>query len=476
MSVDIASKASSTDEPTIARITIEIDPKDLEQSSDSEPKDEVSVSESGLGTQETESDETSDGAKSSSKAGPSLHVVEKCMKHKNAIECDKNRCLKDAETEEKHHKCLKPTTTTETICGHNECTEQPDNKIIASESESDKDSGKGPIDIEGDTTDSEKDTSSKSTRKRMKKKKPAKFHSQATTSSSGTSNIITSGDSPSSAPSNDSASSEVDNSATSSCVEVDAKYPDHSKWSISEDSLLRGMKEANDGISWAEIGKALNRGKKEVRVRWTVIKDQPQQDSSAEKEPDEINTYIKEKSMKDGDEKKKKKKKPQFDGEASKSQTREARKVSRRLTMETNIGPEVLSGEEASSERGSKAHPSSSSSSSSPSDEPRKTLPSTRYLTNHIYPRLYPPLISPQADEHFTASDCNVLASVHSKYTRGKWLEMQANFYNVTGRLVPLDMIRQRCEQAEEVQQEKGGMNKSEVDQWRQDVELDVRS
>jgi len=43
-----------------------------------------------------------------------------------------------------------------------------------------------------------------------------------------------------------------------------------SGWSISEDHLLRGMKEAGD-VTWAEIGQALNRGKNEVKARWKVI-------------------------------------------------------------------------------------------------------------------------------------------------------------------------------------------------------------
>lgn len=59
----------------------------------------------------------------------------------------------------------------------------------------------------------------------------------------------------------------------------------------------------------------------------------------------------------------------------------------------------------------------------------------------------------PQQKRHdirYLQNEGAVLAAVDSKYKRSKWLEMQANFYNVTGRLVPLHLIRDRCERAEQ--------------------------
>ncbi|QPC73488.1 hypothetical protein HYE68_004240 [Fusarium pseudograminearum] len=72
-----------------------------------------------------------------------------------------------------------------------------------------------------------------------------------------------------------------------------------------------------------------------------------------------------------------------------------------------------------------------------------------KYLHEEIYDEMYPADIHPQPNGYFNAQDCALLATIDSKYKRSRWLEMQANFYNVTGRMVPLEAIRDRCERAE---------------------------
>lgn len=72
-----------------------------------------------------------------------------------------------------------------------------------------------------------------------------------------------------------------------------------------------------------------------------------------------------------------------------------------------------------------------------------------KYLHEEIYDEMYPADIHPQPNAYFNAQDCALLATIDSKYKRSRWLEMQANFYNVTGRMVPLEAIRDRCERAE---------------------------
>ncbi|RKL23478.1 hypothetical protein BFJ70_g12899 [Fusarium oxysporum] len=62
---------------------------------------------------------------------------------------------------------------------------------------------------------------------------------------------------------------------------------------------------------------------------------------------------------------------------------------------------------------------------------------------------MYPPYIHPQPDAYLGKRDCALLATIDSKYKRSRWLEMQANFYNVTGRMVPLESLKARCERAE---------------------------
>ncbi|KAI5461077.1 hypothetical protein BGZ63DRAFT_424005 [Mariannaea sp. PMI_226] len=123
----------------------------------------------------------------------------------------------------------------------------------------------------------------------------------------------------------------------------------------------------------------------------------------------------------------------------------------------------VLSGEEASSEISSSstssnlASPSSSSSSSSSYALTSSGYENSsdrhcemRYLQDHIYTTLYPAEIYPEPDAYFSARDCRLLGLIDSKQKRNRWLEMQANFYNVTGRMVPLELIQDKCERAEE--------------------------
>lgn len=72
-----------------------------------------------------------------------------------------------------------------------------------------------------------------------------------------------------------------------------------------------------------------------------------------------------------------------------------------------------------------------------------------KYLHDHIYKDMYPAEIQPKPDAYFSRQDCDLLATIDSKYKKSRWLEMQANFYNATGRMIPLEAIRRKCECAE---------------------------
>lgn len=195
-------------------------------------------------------------------------------------------------------------------------------------------------------------------------------------------------------------------------------------WSISEDELLRGIKNANDGLSWEEIGKILNVSKGDAKARWKTIRnalaDDGGQQSSEAAPASAIATSDKSiAETNDCNEKEGKRTKPN--------------------TEETGKGSEKDSASD------------SFSSLSLPGDTGTKeSRRQKRYWRKHIHSHLYPALIEPEPDAHFTKSDCEVLASIDSQYKASRWLEMQANFYNVTGRMVPLQVIRNKCEDAEQ--------------------------
>ncbi|KAK1968429.1 hypothetical protein LY78DRAFT_701539 [Colletotrichum sublineola] len=90
----------------------------------------------------------------------------------------------------------------------------------------------------------------------------------------------------------------------------------------------------------------------------------------------------------------------------------------------------------------------------------RELVRQERYIRRHVNPALYPPIsyplmpppnaVCPPSDEDKRQRrNDKILASLVSRREATKWLEMQANFYNVTGRMVPLHMIKARCEAEE---------------------------
>lgn len=185
-----------------------------------------------------------------------------------------------------------------------------------------------------------------------------------------------------------------------------------SGWSLSEDVLLRSMKEASDGLSWEDIGKSLNRGKGECKGRWKFIKDEPLQDKPSEDE--------------------------------AKETARQAKQAPARA--------------KASTKDDSKAP--------APADETRATggavnglLRSSledlvendcqrQYWREHIGRRLYAASIRVEPDAHFSRGDCLVLEMIDARYRSTRWQEIQARFFNETGRMVPLEVIRRKCEDA----------------------------
>lgn len=283
-----------------------------------------------------------------------------------------------------------------------------------------------------------------------------------------------------------------------------ASSVDSGGWSASEDCLLRSLKESKDDLPWVEIGTALGRTKNDVRARWVVIKDQPAQFAySDEASGEETESLAQEsqgpskpsqKPAKGSDEarsavdapepvrdaKGKGKAKVSAPAKWRKEQRNDKvaleNKSARSKAAETNERErDILSGEEASSES---LGPLGDEEEEDDDDDglhygwPESKRQDARYMRNHIYPELYPSKIRPESDEFFGEHDCAVLAAVDSKYKRSRWLEMQANFYNVTGRMVPLYLIRDKCERAE-AQQPSSPVDErwERVESWVQGVQ-----
>lgn len=186
-----------------------------------------------------------------------------------------------------------------------------------------------------------------------------------------------------------------------------------SVWSLSEDVLLRSMKEAGDGLSWEDIGKSLNRGKGECKSRWKVIKDQPLQDKSLEDEAKET-------------------------GGQGKHAPTEAKAAAKDHDSQASA-PADEKGETDGAANGLLR-----SSLEDLTEHERQK----QYWREHIGRHLYPASIRVEPDAHFSQSDCLVLEMIDARYQSMRWQEAQARFYNETGRMAPLEVIRRKCEDA----------------------------
>ncbi|CAG9999931.1 unnamed protein product [Clonostachys byssicola] len=242
----------------------------------------------------------------------------------------------------------------------------------------------------------------------------------------------------------------------SSAEEQDSPAPESSgdespaadpNWTMSEDVILVNMKKDDRKPSWTEIAQAMHKSKKDIKARWKILRDKTeQQPSSQEEEEEEEDPSEPEVEQQQQPERKTKK-----------SRKRRGKRASKHKPSPQAEETIVLSGEDASAEASPDDGPADQKSPSSSSEADSLTYAGSdreirrqkRYLQRHIRAKLFPPDKYPTADETFSQEDCEILASVESQYKISKCLEMQANFYNVTGRLVPIELIRARCEKEE---------------------------
>ncbi|PHH81173.1 hypothetical protein CDD80_5 [Ophiocordyceps camponoti-rufipedis] len=222
-------------------------------------------------------------------------------------------------------------------------------------------------------------------------------------------------------------------------------------WSISEDRLLQGMKQSGETLTWRDIGNALGKTKKEVKARWKLLQRRKDKNDmgATSSEPDEGSQDQADNGAADDE---------ADDDDEDPYQMEEGYKSS------SESAPFILPGEEDDSDDEYDTHIHYG--------WPEQARQDSRYLHNHIRRDLYPSEINPEPDEFFGEHDCDVLASVHSRHEQAKWLEMQANFVNATGRMIPLWVFRDKCEAAKRREEaEASGSRNNDVEDWVDGVE-----
>lgn len=226
-------------------------------------------------------------------------------------------------------------------------------------------------------------------------------------------------------------------SSDASATETTDK-PHHagSRWAESEDALLRSMKEG--GETWATIATALGRGKKDVQLRFKEFKTSKEgrgRMSESSRKP-ATRAGVRAWSSKN----------------SSKRCSRDHHKPTPHFSRNSWVG-----------------YMSDSPDPESVDSEAQQQI----YLQDQIRENLYPPYLSLKDDDHFTKRDCEVLATVDSKMKRGKWLEMQANFFNVTGKMVPVSVFRDKCGAAEAEERER--IREAKIESWKAGLDFTVQ-
>ncbi|EEU44616.1 uncharacterized protein NECHADRAFT_84575 [Fusarium vanettenii 77-13-4] len=311
-------------------------------------------------------------------------------------------------------------------------------------------------------------------------------------------------------------------------------------WSISQDCLLRGMKEGNSSLPWEKIATALGKKKPEVIARWNLIKNLPTKKDAEISSPDDITNSdddtsgdaddesetdtdqeseedeeedeeefeeevgIEEQDSDDDQDEESEEDSYVDDDESDDDDEEEEEyeantkgKSPSRNKWHTGVRNEKVAAENKKAKANAKVkaaqqddHSSSGEDASSESSDVESSSSDSQVIINdsherakmrHLHKLLYPPEIHPQPDKDFCKKDCELLGSIDAKYKKSRWLEMQANFYNVTGRLIPLETIRAKCERAEAEEAEKEArrakkaaerekQDRQKVNEWIQDV------
>ena len=207
-------------------------------------------------------------------------------------------------------------------------------------------------------------------------------------------------------------------------------------WSESEDAILESMKES--GETWSIIATTLGRRKKDVQQRFKEFKAPKEGNAKSKNSSLKQNTCVGYKSW--------------SSKKSSKKHSRGHRKSVPHFSWSLGDG----------------------STSGSPDPESIDSDAQQQiYLQDRIRENLYPPYLSLKDDAHFTKRDCEVLATVDSKMKRGKWLEMQANFFNATGKMVPISVFRDKCEAAEAEERER--IREAKIKSWEAGLDYSVQ-
>lgn len=245
-------------------------------------------------------------------------------------------------------------------------------------------------DYDEDSSDSY-DTPPKTTNKKPKKLKAKRKQ-------------IATGKKPADITSDDSQTTSTDGSSSDEGTsDSDGEVQPSSSWTPSQDALILSMREG--GESWIDIGRAISCGAKEAEKRWEELAGRGAEQSEAKNE--------KTKGKK---------------GKGGKTNGKGNAKTAKQ-PADTSSGPDT-----------------NNKTAGGDINQLYQREEVSAAILSGLYDDAFAKKIKP--DDNFSPLDCRVLGLLSSKRKADRWLELQASFFNATGRMVPVELLRHKVEEA----------------------------
>ncbi|KAI1367529.1 hypothetical protein F5Y08DRAFT_57881 [Xylaria arbuscula] len=250
------------------------------------------------------------------------------------------------------------------------------------------------------------------------------------------------------------------------------------EWTREEDRLVCELK--LDGNSWAEIAQVLERrSKRECQLRHRTLMSHAKElgltidklvmlyiNEDNDDEDDEETPRTKSKKSS-----KNKKKSNDSESDSDSDSDEEEPSPSKRKgkgkgkSKENKPKPTKPKSESPSKSTTTKKQkqkevvnpPASSSSGSSPAQSNNRAQTeeefaaeywaSRRYQCEVVYAQMYPDQKVLRPDRFYSESDCRVLSGLEARYRANKWLHIQADFCNATGRMVDAQILKAKFDE-----------------------------
>lgn len=211
---------------------------------------------------------------------------------------------------------------------------------------------------------------------------------------------------------------------------------------------------SNHDGRWAEIGKELKRGRRECQQRHRALSSQAKElgittaklakiyieDDDDKSKPKKSAKDRDERTSKDNNEVKTDKLKAKHKGKSkdaanwdSKSETPPTSKTNKNKKQAS----ETSSGSDSDPDSGSDSGPDDNDN-----DPEAEYWAQRRYIYDTQYSIMYPDQKVLRPDRFYSESDCRVLAGLEARYRANKWLYIQADFCNATGRMVEAEILK----------------------------------